>query len=109
MKRISWRDDDGKLQSMPIRPDIIVHTPHTEVNILVVEAKRVGNKNYARDIKKLSLMTRHESVHPDYHYGYRLGVHLIVDLPNRNIVGNDVYRNGKVDADLTGLLWRILH
>lgn len=109
LKKISWRDDDGKLQSMAIRPDIIVHTPHTEVNILVVEAKRVGKKDYAGDIKKLTLMTLDHSVDPDYHYGYRVGVHLIIDLQNRRIAGNDVYRNGQVDGDLTDWLWRLLH
>ncbi|TPM41409.1 hypothetical protein [Mesorhizobium sp. B2-3-4] len=110
LKKISWRDDDGKLQSMPIRPDIIVHIPHTdEHNILVVEAKRIGNKDHAGDIRKLTLLTRKESADPRYHYGYRLGVHLIVDLPNRRIAGNDVYRNGQVEGDLTDLLWKLLH
>ncbi|WP_404925135.1 hypothetical protein [Mesorhizobium sp. ORM16] len=109
LKKISWRDDDGKLQSMAIRPDIIVHIPHTEVNILAVEANRIGNKDHAGDIKKLTLLTRHESVDPKFHYGYRLGVHLIVDLSNRAIVGTDVYRDGVVDPDLSGFLWRLVH
>ncbi|MBZ9798021.1 hypothetical protein [Mesorhizobium sp. ES1-4] len=112
MKQIIWQDEDGKLQSKPIRPDIIIHRPHTELNILVIEAKRAVNKNntnYAKDVKKLSLMTLHKSVHPDYHYGYRLGVHLIMDLPHRTIVGNDVYRNGEIDPKLTELLWKMVH
>lgn len=109
LKRIAWNTEDGKLQSKRIRPDIIVHQPHTDVNILVVEVKRAASRQkYDDDIKKLSLMTRPENVHPDYHYGYRLGVHLIVDLPNAQVASNDVYRNGEVDPDLTELLSAML-
>lgn len=108
-KKVTWQANDGKLYSMQIRPDIIVHTPHSEDNILVVEAKRVGNKKHGKDIKKLTLMTLRKSADPDHHYGYRLGVHLIVDLPKRNIAGNDVYRDGAVDPKLTELLTKMLN
>ncbi|GLS35451.1 hypothetical protein GCM10010869_10390 [Mesorhizobium tianshanense] len=46
---------------------------------------------------------------PDYHYGYRLGVHLIIDLPNRKIAGNDVDRDGQVDPKLTELLTKMVN
>lgn len=36
-------------------------------------------------------------------------VHLIVDLPKRTVIGNNVYRNGEVDPKLTELLRRMLH
>lgn len=110
LKKVRFQDDFGKWDTMQVRPDIIVHTPHTEEdNILVVEAKRVGgSKDYEKDLKKLSLLTLQKSPDPDYHYGYRLGVHLIIDLPNRKIAGNDVYRDGQVDPKLTELLTKML-
>ncbi|WJI46965.1 hypothetical protein NL532_10195 [Mesorhizobium sp. C120A] len=109
-KMLAWYDEAGKEKLKKIRPDIIVHKIlFQEENILVVEAKRVQNPDHADDIRKLTLMTSEYTPNPDYHYGYRLGVHLIVDLPNRNIAGNNVYRDGEIDAKLTGLLWRMLH
>nr|WP_295464459.1 hypothetical protein [Mesorhizobium sp.] len=108
-KRIAWNDEDGKLRSRPIRPDIIVHKAHTEINILVVEAKKATSKQKLDgDIEKLKLMTMQESSHPDYHYGYCIGVHLIVDLSEQRVTANDVYRNGAVDPQLTELLSALL-
>lgn len=109
-KRLAWNDEAGKERLKKIRPDIIVHRMHLQdENILVVEAKRARNKDYADDIRKLTMMTLEYTPNPDYHYGYRLGVHLIVDLPKRTIIGNNVYRNGEVDPKLTELLRRMLH
>ncbi|MBZ9920178.1 hypothetical protein LB517_24555 [Mesorhizobium sp. BR1-1-12] len=109
-KKLAWNDEAGKEKLKKIRPDIIVHKMlFQEENILMVEAKRAQNPDYTDDIRKLTLMTSEYTPNPDYHYGYRLGVHLIVDLPNRNIAGNNVYRDGEIDAKLTELLWRMLH
>lgn len=109
-KRVAWNDDAGRLKLKKIRPDIIVHHMHrTDNNLLVVEAKRLRNTDFEDDIRKLTLMTLGHSVHPDYHYGYRVGVHLVIDLPNRLIAKSDVYRNGQIDGDLTDWLWRLLH
>ncbi|MER9891913.1 hypothetical protein NKJ40_07375 [Mesorhizobium sp. M0119] len=108
-KRVAWNDKAGLQKLKKIRPDIIVHHMHKEENLLVVEAKRLGNTDFEDDVRKLRLMTLDHSVNPLYHYGYRVGVHLVLDLPNRLIVNNDVYRNGEIHADLTGWLWRLLH
>lgn len=101
-KKIAWDDEAGKRKLKKIRPDIIVHGMHNQDrNLLLVEAKRVKNTNFLDDIRKLKLMTLMESVDPKYRYGYLVGVHLVIDLPKRQIKRNDVYRNGTIDADLT--------
>lgn len=87
-KRIAWNDEDGKLRSRLIRPDIIVHKAHTEINILVVEAKKATSKQKLDgDIEKLKLMTMQE----------RLASGLSLRLPHwcapyRRPVGTKNYR-----------------
>lgn len=50
-KRLAWNDEAGKELLKKIRPDIIVHRMHLQdENILVVEAKRARNKDYADDM-----------------------------------------------------------
>lgn len=101
-KRVAWDDEAGIRHLKKIRPDIIVHHMHQQdENLLVVEAKRIQNTSYDDDIRKLTLMTLDHSVDEDFHYGYVVGVHLVMDLPNRRVVSNDVYSLGKVDNELT--------
>ncbi|ESX03909.1 hypothetical protein X769_15650 [Mesorhizobium sp. LSJC268A00] len=109
-KKIAWDDAAGEEQLKLVKPDIIVHHYHTEENLLIIEAKRFGTKSvhWANDITKLSLMTLRDSSNPEYHYGYEVGVHLIIDMPNHRITGCDVYRDGEVDAELTGFLRDLL-
>ncbi|MGN6306787.1 MAG: hypothetical protein ACTHNH_18350 [Mesorhizobium sp.] len=104
-KRTAWNDDAGKEHLRKIRPDIIVHHMHTEENLLVVEVKRSGVKRGLEDdTLKLTLMTRQVSTNPDYHYGYAVGVHLILNIPESRVTGCDVYINGAVDKALTEAL-----
>lgn len=104
-KKIAWNDKAGALRLKKIRPDIIVHHMHKQdENLLVVEAKRVQNTSFEDDIRKLTLMTLEHSVHPEYHYGYVVGVHLVIDLPSRFVARHDVYRLGAINAELTAWL-----
>lgn len=104
-KKIAWNDEQGHEQLKTIRPDIIVHHMHTQENLLVVEAKRLGASQHpANDILKLNMMTLRRSSNEDYHYGYEFGIHLIIDAPNRRIASCDVYVDGQVDGDLTAAL-----
>lgn len=104
-KLTAWNDEAGKEHLRRIRPDIIVHHMHTQENLLVLEVKRSGVKRgLADDILKLTLMTRKVSKNPDYHYGYTVGVHLILNIPESKVTGCDVYINGKVDKALTDAL-----
>jgi hypothetical protein len=101
-KKIAWNDEAGALKLKKIRPDIIVHRMHKqEENLLVVEAKRIQNTSFENDIRKLTLMTLQESVDSDYHYGYVVGVHLVVNLPHQFVTRHDIYRLAAIDAELT--------
>ncbi|MGO4134651.1 hypothetical protein ACEQ6A_08830 [Rhizobium brockwellii] len=101
-KRLAWDDEEGKRRLKKIRPDIIVHHMHRQdENLLVVEAKRVQNTDFEDDIRKLTLMTLEASVDPSYHYGYAVGLHLVIDLPARAVTRADVYRDGAIDGALT--------
>lgn len=86
-----------------IVPDIIVHHAGTEENLLVVEAKRHVNTDYADDIGKLEGMTA-----PDGAYHYDIGAHLILNIPERRVVDCNVYVNGAIDADLTAWIRPLL-
>lgn len=108
-KQIAWNDEAGARKLKKIRPDIIVHHMHKQdENLLVVEAKRIQNTSFEDDIRKLTLMTLQESVDPDYHYGYVVGVHLVIDLPNRFVARHDIYRLGAIDAELTAWFSTVL-
>jgi hypothetical protein len=108
-KRIAWDDEAGRRKIKEVQPDIIVHIPHRQdENLLVVEAKRVSNTKFANDILKLTRMTLDHSVDPDFHFGYRVGVHLVIDLPRRTIPRCDVYRDGAIDDELTALARELL-
>jgi hypothetical protein len=101
-KKIAWDDEEGKRLLKKIRPDIIVHQLLESNNLIVIEAKRSSNKgDYANDIRKLILMTKSISVDPDYHYGYRVGLHIVVDLPNQRLESAQAYTDGQADAELT--------
>jgi hypothetical protein len=108
-KRIAWDDDEGRRKIKEVQPDIIVHIPHRQdENLLVIEAKRVSNRKFANDVLKLTRMTLDHSVDPDFYYGYRVGVHLVIDLPHRDIPRCDVYRSGAIDDDLTAYIRELL-
>ena len=96
-KRLAWNDEEGKERLRKIRPDIIVHHIGKQEKLLVVEAKRLGrNKKYGDDIKKLVGMTQQEG-----QFAYEVGVHLILDIPERRVAANNVYNNGEIDLGLT--------
>lgn len=80
-----------------IRPDIIVHIMGERNNLLVVEAKLHGNKNYDYDEWKLRGLTWQEG-----EYGYFVGVHLVFFLAARKLASCTVYTNGEVDEEWTG-------
>lgn len=101
-KRIAWDDEEGQRRLKKIRPDIIVHHLLSEENLIVVEAKRSANRgDYADDIRKLTLMTKSVSVDPDFHYGYKVGLHIVIDLPASELQSGVAYADGEVDKELT--------
>ena len=97
MLSYGWLNEVAKLRA--IRPDIIVHRIGAPENILVVEAKRIENRNDAQDKAKLAAMTG-----PDGGYSYEVGVRLVFDLPNSCIPDCEVFIAGQSNAELTQLL-----
>jgi hypothetical protein len=87
----------AKLRS--IRPDIIVHRIGQDDNVLVVEAKRVENRNDAGDKAKLRAMTD-----PGGGYSYQVGVHLVIDMKQAAIAACEVFVAGAPHANLTAAL-----
>lgn len=74
MLAYGFKDEVEALRA--IRPDIIVHQIGSPENLLVVEAKRVENRNDAQDKAKLAAMT-----HDAKGYRYLVGVRIVTDMP----------------------------
>lgn len=101
-KQIAWDDEAGRRLLKSIRPDIVVHHILKQENLLVVEAKRSSHRgNYADDVRKLVLMTKSMSVDPNFHYGYKVGLHVVINLPDSAVESAQVYVDGEVDPDIT--------
>lgn len=95
---------DGEVAKLrAIRPDIIVHTIGAKDNILVVEAKRVENRDVAQDVAKLRAMTN-----PEGAYFYEVGVRLTLDLATASIPDCEVFVAGESERDLTDFLRNLL-
>lgn len=78
-------------------PDLIVHRVGTQDhNLLVVEAKRHTNRDFAKDIWKLRGMTGQAG-----RYAYAVGVHLVLNIPAGRVVRADVYIDGAINAEAT--------
>jgi hypothetical protein len=82
-----------------IVPDLIIHRIGKRENLLVVEVKRIANRDYDKDIWKLRGMTAQAG-----DYGYAAGLHLVVNLPRARVERCDVYVDGERDAGLTAWL-----
>jgi hypothetical protein len=94
------RSDDR--QGRTIYPDIIVHRRGERANLLVIEVKKHDNDDTERDLQKLTGLT---SVDGDY--GYRHGIHLVIDC-SRGIISNvNVYTDGKLDRVSLWLKFRL--
>jgi len=65
-------------------------------NLLVVEVKKVTNKDIDGDIWKLRGMT--EQAGP---YGYAVGLHLVIDVKAGAASRSDVYVDAELDEALT--------
>ena len=99
-KRLRHRSPrSGVEKEAPITPDIVVHQVGKKENLLVIEVKRHTNKDYERDVWKLSGMTALSG-----EFGYALGVHLILKVKEGAVAGCDVYVDGITNADLTAEL-----
>ena len=79
-----------------IVPDLIVHRVGKRENLLVVEVKKVTNKDFDGDIWKLSGMT--EQAGP---YGYAVGLHLVIDVKAGTAPRSDVYVDAELDEELS--------
>lgn len=91
--------EDDLIREGLIVPDIIVHRVGKRENLLVVEVKKSGNKDYDGDIWKLEGLTVRAG-----DYGYAAGLHLVLDVPNGQVVRCDVYVDGALHEGLTGWL-----
>jgi len=101
MLHFGLENEVAKLRA--IRPDIIVHRIGEDDNVLVVEAKRVENRNDAVDKAKLRAMTDAAGG-----YAYKVGVHLVVDMKQAAITDCEVFVGGSADANLTSALRKLL-
>jgi hypothetical protein len=101
MLHYGLKNEVAKLRA--IRPDIIVHSIGTDDNILVLEAKRIENRKDAADKAKLRAMTS-----PEGGYTYKVGVHLVIDMPNGKIDACEVFVGGDDDRHLTNALRALL-
>ena len=97
VKDMCYPDAAGVMDEADIVPDLIVHRVGTqEHNLLVLEAKRHVNRDFAKDIWKLRGMTDQAG-----RYAYAVGVHLVLNVPAGRAVRADVYINGAIDASAT--------
>lgn len=100
IKRLHYGLTDEDLERAgAIIPDLLIHRIGKAENLLVVEIKKVTNKDYAGDIWKLEGMTIKDGA-----YAYAAGLHLILDMPGRSVVCCDVYIDGAIDENLTSRL-----
>lgn len=97
VKDLIYPNAAGLLHEADIIPDLIVHRVGTQdQNLLVVEAKRHTNRDFAKDIWKLRGMTDQAGC-----YAYAAGVHLVLNIPDGRVVRANVYINGAIDAETT--------
>lgn len=83
---------------VPIVPDIVIHERLVKNNLLVIEAKKVGNPKIQHDDWKLRGMTRIGG-----QYEYQLGVHFIFLGTPPSINTIRCYKDGRPNVELTEL------
>lgn len=88
--------EDELIREGLIIPDIIIHRVGKRENLLVVEVKKLGNKDYDGDIWKLEGMTVKAG-----DYGYAAGLHLVLDVPKGHVSRCDIYVDGSLHEGLT--------
>ena len=97
IKRLRYGlSDDELIGKDAIVPDLIVHRVGKKENLLVVEVKKVENKDFEGDIWKLKGMTERAG-----DYAYSMGVHLVVDVKAGVAPRCDVYVDANLDEELT--------
>lgn len=97
VKELIYADAAGNMHDAKIVPDLIVHRVGAQDhNLLVVEAKRQINRDFAKDIWKLRGLTDQGGP-----YAYSVGVHLVLDIPASRVCRADVYIDGAIDAEAT--------
>jgi len=104
IKRLRYGlSDDELIGKDAIVPDLIVHRVGKKENLLVVEVKKVTNKDFDGDIWKLQGMT--EQAGP---YGYTVGLHLVLDVASGTAPRCDVYIDAAINAELTEWMMAVL-
>ena len=104
IKRLRYGLSDEELIGKDaIVPDLIVHRVGKKENLLVVEIKKVTNKDFDGDIWKLRGLT--EQAGP---YAYRVGLHLVLDVERGSVPRSDVYVDANIDPELTEWLTAVL-
>lgn len=88
--------DDELIGKDAIVPDLIVHRVGKKENLLVVEVKKVTNKDFDGDIWKLQGLTEQAGA-----YAYAVGLHLVLDVKAGTAPRCDVYVDAHVNAELT--------
>lgn len=97
IKRLRYGlSDDELIGKDAIVPDLIVHRVGKKENLLVVEVKKITNKDFDGDIWKLQGMT--EQAGP---YAYTVGLHLVLDVQAGTAPRSDVYLDAEVSTELT--------
>jgi hypothetical protein len=97
IKRLRYGlSDDELIGKDAIVPDLIVHRVGRKENLLVVEVKKITNKDFDGDIWKLQGMT--EQAGP---YAYTVGLHLVLDVQAGTAPRSDVYLDAEVSTELT--------
>lgn len=95
VKDLRYPNAAGVMDEADIVPDLIVHRAGTQShNLLVIEAKRHTNRDFAKDIWKLRGMTDQAG-----RYAYAVGVHLVVNIPAGRVIQADVYIDGSIDGE----------
>lgn len=97
IKRLRYGLSDEELIGKDaIVPDLIVHRVAKKENLLVVEVKKIANKDFDGDIWKLKGMTEQAGA-----YAYSVGLHLVVDVKAGLAPRCDVYVDAELDQELT--------
>ncbi|HZO57737.1 MAG TPA: hypothetical protein VFB63_33830 [Bryobacteraceae bacterium] len=97
IKRLRYGLSEGELIGQDaIVPDLIVHRVGKKENLLVVEVKKVTNKDFHGDIRKLKGMTEQAG-----NYAYSVGLHLVLDVKAGVAPRSDVYVDAQLDEELT--------
>lgn len=91
-REVQTDDTDGQT----IYPDIIVHRRGRPENLVVIEVKKTTNKRNG-DRERLVELTRKG-------YGYRVGLHCMIDCKNGRIADIVAYTGGELDEALTAKL-----